>query len=237
MMTSTRPRPFSIAVSLIVATLITGACSNARIPGVYRLDIQQGNVVTKEMLERVEPGMDKRKVQFVLGTPLVVDVFREDRWDYIYTFEDGDLFGKTVHRRITVVFVDGRLAQIEGDTEQSPEFQASQPETETVVSIPDPKERGLLRFFLPKKWRTNVVESQDKIRVEERLVKDLRKAQKEVNAQAESMQAPSKTRETPSSSESAAPSGEPEPEEDKGFFENLSDKYGIEGEPDYDDRR
>lgn len=236
-MTSTRSRALRIAAGLLIAALVAGGCSTTRIPGVYRLDIQQGNVVTKEMLERVEPGMDKRKVQFILGTPLVVDVFREDRWDYVYTFQDGDLFGKLVRRRITLVFVDGRLAQIEGDTEQSTEYQLSQPETETVVSIPDPKERGLLRFLLPKKWRRNVVESQDKKRVEERLVKDLKKAQKEVNEQAESMQAPTNTRETPLSSESAAPASDPGPGEDKGFFENLSDKYGIEGEPDYEDRR
>lgn len=222
-----------------MASVVVSGCSKIRIPGVYRLDVQQGNVVTQQMLQRVELGMDKRKVQFILGTPLIVDVFREDRWDYVYTFKDGDLLGKEVHRRITLVFVDGRLAEIEGDIEQSDEFALIDTETETVVSIPDPKERGILRFLLPKRWRTNVVEAQDNIRVEERLVKDLKKAQREVNAQAETLQAPTRPRDTKLLSENAAPTpgGGTESEEDKGFFGNISEKFGIEGEPETDDRR
>lgn len=234
MMTLMRQRLFSIAVSLTVATLVASGCSRMRVPGVYRLDIQQGNVVTQDMLERVELGMDKRKVQFILGTPLVVDVFREDRWDYVYTFKGGSVFGGEVHRRITLVFVDGRLAKIEGDIEPSPEFEFDKAETETVVSIPDPPERGLFRWLLPRTWRRSIAEDQDKRRVEKNLEQDMEKAPEEVNAQAESLQ-PAETAETLSATEES--SQEAEPEQDKGFFQNLSDKYGIERPPEYDDRR
>ena len=58
---------------MLMLTTVLGACSLSELPGLYRIDIQQGNVVTQEMLAQLEPGMDKRRVRFVLGTPLVAD--------------------------------------------------------------------------------------------------------------------------------------------------------------------
>lgn len=79
----------------------------------YRMDIQQGNVITQEMLAKLKPGMTANQVRFILGTPLVVDAFHKDRWDYVYRLEKR---GKLVeHRRIVVVFKDDQLARIEGD--------------------------------------------------------------------------------------------------------------------------
>ena len=51
----------------------------------YRIDIVQGNVVTQEQIERVKPGMNRRQVRDVLGSPLLTDVFHADRWDYLFT--------------------------------------------------------------------------------------------------------------------------------------------------------
>jgi outer membrane protein assembly factor BamE len=79
----------------------------------YRIDIQQGNVVTQEMIAKVQPGMTRSQVRFALGTPLVADVFHPDRWDYVYQFRKaGEL---TEQRRIVVVFKDDKLVRIEGD--------------------------------------------------------------------------------------------------------------------------
>lgn len=79
----------------------------------YRMDIQQGNVVTQEMIDKVKPGMTRSQVRFALGTPLVVDAFHQDRWDYVYFFQKA---GTVVEqRRIAVFFTDDRLSRIEGD--------------------------------------------------------------------------------------------------------------------------
>lgn len=79
----------------------------------YKVDIQQGNAISQEMLNKLKPGMTPSQVRFVLGTPLVVDPFRNNRWDYVYRLQKG---GKLVeHRRITVVFENDKLKVIEGD--------------------------------------------------------------------------------------------------------------------------
>ena len=79
----------------------------------YRIDVQQGNVVTQEMMAKVQPGMSRSQVRFALGTPLVADVFHPDRWDYVYQYRQaGEL---KEQRRIVVVFKDDKLVRIEGD--------------------------------------------------------------------------------------------------------------------------
>nr|VFJ62305.1 MAG: SmpA / OmlA family protein [Candidatus Kentron sp. FW] len=80
---------------------------------VHKIDIQQGNVITQEMVDRLKPGMNKRRVLFVLGTPLIVSAFNRDRWDYVYTFQPGG--GEREQRKLTLFFEDNRLQRIEGD--------------------------------------------------------------------------------------------------------------------------
>ncbi len=63
--------------------------TDVNIPGVYRLDIQQGNVISAEDLARLEIGMTKGKVRHLLSTPAVRDGFHTDRWDYVYSFQKG----------------------------------------------------------------------------------------------------------------------------------------------------
>ena len=79
----------------------------------YRIDVRQGNYVTQDMVAQLKPGMTREQVRFVLGTPLVADVFHSDRWDYIYRFQPGK--GEPQERRLAVVFEDGQLARLEGD--------------------------------------------------------------------------------------------------------------------------
>ncbi len=82
-----------------------------RPPPPYKIDIQQGNEVTQAMLDQLKPGMTPAQVRFVLGTPLIVDPFHADRWDYVLRIERA---GKVVDkRRVTVIFRDGRLQGIE----------------------------------------------------------------------------------------------------------------------------
>jgi outer membrane protein assembly factor BamE len=79
----------------------------------YKMDIQQGNVVTQDMVSKLKPGMTPSQVRFILGTPLVVDAFHKDRWDYVYRYSRGGQLQE--HRRIVVVFQDDKLLRIEGD--------------------------------------------------------------------------------------------------------------------------
>ncbi|MDR2239461.1 MAG: outer membrane protein assembly factor BamE [Zoogloeaceae bacterium] len=95
------------------------ACTSVQMPDVasmvtpYRIDVRQGNYVTQEMVAQLKPGMTREQVRFILGTPLVADIFHSDRWDYIYSFKPGR--GETQLRRFTVLFVDNKLAQVAGD--------------------------------------------------------------------------------------------------------------------------
>lgn len=79
----------------------------------YRIDVRQGNFVTQEMVSQLKSGMTRDQVRFVLGTPLVTDVFHSDRWDYVYRFQPGK--GSLQERRLTVIFEDGKLVRLEGD--------------------------------------------------------------------------------------------------------------------------
>ncbi len=81
--------------------------------GVYKLDINQGNFLSQDMVNKLKAGQTKPQVRLILGTPLVVSVFREDRWDYVYEFMRQ---GRIVEqRKLTVYFVDDKLARWEGD--------------------------------------------------------------------------------------------------------------------------
>lgn len=79
----------------------------------YRIDIQQGNAVTQEMVSKLKPGMTRAQVRFVLGTPLIVDAFRTDRWDYVYYYDKPNT--PRVYRHLVVVFKGDRLERFEGD--------------------------------------------------------------------------------------------------------------------------
>lgn len=101
---------------LLGSMLVTGACSylpSLQFPGVYKIDIQQGNIITQEMVDQLRPGMSKRQVTFVMGTPLVRDPFNQDRWDYIYSYQPGG--GIRGQERITMFFENDLLVNFTGD--------------------------------------------------------------------------------------------------------------------------
>jgi len=112
-----RRSKLGVTVSVAVLVVFCGGCKQApELPAIispYKIDIQQGNVITQEMLSKLKAGMTPAQVKFVLGSPLVVDPFRANRWDYVSTFQSQ---GKAVERRrVTIIFADEKLASIEGD--------------------------------------------------------------------------------------------------------------------------
>ena len=81
--------------------------------GVYKLDINQGNYLSQDMVDKLKVGQTKAQVRQLLGTPLLVSPFRENRWDYVYEFtKQGQV---VAHRTFTAYFVDDKLARWEGD--------------------------------------------------------------------------------------------------------------------------
>jgi len=81
----------------------------------YKIDIQQGNVLTQEMVAQLKPGQTRDQVRFLLGTPLISDLFHQQRWDYVYRYQNGQT-GAVESRKFAVFFdADGRLERVGGD--------------------------------------------------------------------------------------------------------------------------
>jgi outer membrane protein assembly factor BamE len=103
-----RFRAFAIALAALALT----AC-------VYRIDIQQGNLLDDEDISQVDLGMTRSQVQFLLGTPMVSDSFHRDRWDYAYYLRRGRS-PDVVQRWVVVHFENDRVTQIDRDVELKP---------------------------------------------------------------------------------------------------------------------
>jgi outer membrane protein assembly factor BamE len=94
-----------------VSLLALAGCS---FPGVYKIDIQQGNVVTQDMIDQLRPGMTRRQVRFIMGNPMLVDTFHPNRWDYLYSMQQGG--ARRQQERVSVFFNgDDQLASLSGD--------------------------------------------------------------------------------------------------------------------------
>ena len=89
----------------------------------YKVDIVQGNYVTDRMVSNLSKGQSRDQVRAILGTPLIVDPFRTNRWDYIFLINRGS--GKRVIHRFIVMFENDRVATWEGSPidEQSGELE------------------------------------------------------------------------------------------------------------------
>jgi outer membrane protein assembly factor BamE len=111
----------------VACLLLLSACNNIGsmdFPGVYKISIPQGNIITQEMVDQLRPGMTKRQVIFVMGTPLIRDPYHQDRWDYVYNFQPGG--GERGQERLSVLFENDQLVSLSGDFEPTPD------ETETA---------------------------------------------------------------------------------------------------------
>jgi outer membrane protein assembly factor BamE len=98
-------------LALLVGSLT--ACSSFRFPGVHRINIQQGNVITQQMIDKLKPGMTKTQVRFVLGNAVIDDQLNAKRWDYIYTIQVAG--GDVIRKVMSLYFVEERLSYFVGD--------------------------------------------------------------------------------------------------------------------------
>jgi outer membrane protein assembly factor BamE len=87
-----------LLISTLLCASLVSACT------VHKLEIQQGNVVTPDMVEKLKPGMTTKQVKFVMGSPQLTDPFHKDRWDYLYTLRNN---GETVAKKHLILYFDG----------------------------------------------------------------------------------------------------------------------------------
>ncbi|MEO7403411.1 MAG: outer membrane protein assembly factor BamE [Burkholderiales bacterium] len=80
----------------------------------FKMEVQQGNFLAQEAVSQLKPGMTREQVRFLLGSPLVVDPFRDNRWDYVYTRQPANTY-RTERRQLSVFFDGDTLAKVEGD--------------------------------------------------------------------------------------------------------------------------
>lgn len=136
----------------ILLTVFCVACGSysANMPSIkpYKMDIQQGNVVTPKMMMQLRPGMTKSQVRFIMGTPLLVDSFHADRWDYFYQMRKQ---GKIIEQRRVILEFDGdTLSHVRGDVipagsdASAPAEKSQTMQPKTVVKPAPAKEKGML---------------------------------------------------------------------------------------------
>ncbi len=98
----------SIALTaLLLATLPLGGC-------IYRMNIQQGNYLEGKTVAQLQVGMTRSQVRYLLGSPMIPDIFDKDRWDYLYYFKSGRL-QRPEQRHLVVLFKDDKVASFKRD--------------------------------------------------------------------------------------------------------------------------
>ena len=136
-------KPFKISASFmpykpitvaLLAALSFSACNHVpRIVTEYRIDVQQGNVLTQDMVAQLRPGLTRDQVRFILGTPLLTDVFHGDRWDYLFRLEEGKT-GVVTTRKLSVFFnKNALLERVTGDVEVGTTAELTEPVARTQV--------------------------------------------------------------------------------------------------------
>ena len=142
-------RIFVLSLFMVAMGTALTACSGTRfrdnIPLVYTIDVQQGNVVTQEMLAKLRSGMDQKKVRFIMGTPLIIDTFNQGRWDYVYTNQIRG--GRVTQRRISLHFQDGLLDHVDGDVNAALGPIAVEKRTSQTVDVPGEVWPGLISLI------------------------------------------------------------------------------------------
>lgn len=96
-------------IFLFVLNLVLLGC-DSKLLTVYKIDVQQGNAIEANDVNKITLGMTKEQVQYLLGTPIIIDSFHPDRWDYIYLFIPG--YGERERRHLTLIFDRNEVIEI-----------------------------------------------------------------------------------------------------------------------------
>ena len=134
----------NLMISALSITLL-GGCGlsnlkfpDVKIPRVYKIPVQQGNVITQEMVNRLKPGMTRNQVSFVMGDTVLQDPFERNRWVYLYTLEVPDFFNQQL--KMVLDFEDDLLTTISGDLAPIAEAAEQSKETDAQAILTDEDE-------------------------------------------------------------------------------------------------
>jgi outer membrane protein assembly factor BamE len=119
----------------LLTSLTLVSCSTIlnHLPGVYSLEIQQGNIIDQAMIDQLRPGMSKRQVVFIMGSPMMDDVFHKNRWDYIYSNQPSG--EDRVQKQVSLFFENDQIVGIQGDLRPG-EVPVLKTSGETTVDVP-----------------------------------------------------------------------------------------------------
>lgn len=104
---------------LLCALLLALGCAPLT-PAIYKLDVRQGNLLEQDQVRRLTPGMSKRQVQALIGSPLLTDPFNQQRWDYVYLYYPRGNESQGVRRNLVLYFQGELLERIEGGLDGAP---------------------------------------------------------------------------------------------------------------------
>lgn len=107
--------------ALAITAALIGGCSwfsdnehrLVSFPSVYKIDIQQGNIINSEMINQLRPGMTRSQAAYVMGSSLLPDSFDKDRWDYVYTLQPGDK--QRIQQTLSLFFQEDKLVRFGGN--------------------------------------------------------------------------------------------------------------------------
>ena len=143
------PKPYFSAARAVLcaAALALAGCTTIEsyMPaslGVYKIDVNQGNYLSQDMVDKLKVGMSKQQVKLVLGTPLVTSAFRDNRWDYVYEFQRQGRVRE--HRSFTVWFADDKLARWEGDEMPQSVVELNRSASDKALRLPKDEDKGFL---------------------------------------------------------------------------------------------
>ena len=105
-------RAMRILIPMIASLCLLSGCgiSNIKIPKLYKVAIQQGNVITQDMVDKLKPGMTRRQVAFVMGEPVIQDPFDDTKWVYLYSIDVPGVFSQ--ESRLVLFFDENDLLTV-----------------------------------------------------------------------------------------------------------------------------
>lgn len=118
-----------LAIAIVTATLLNG-CSYLKYPDIHKVTIQQGNIITQDMVDQLQPGMTRSQVRYIFGTPMLMDTFDQNRWDYYYGVKRAGR--DEMRERITIFFDGDTISHFSGD--YKPNSIAKPAEEESTVT-------------------------------------------------------------------------------------------------------
>ena len=99
----------TLIYSLLLCLTLLSGCSG-KLFTIHKIDVQQGNAVEVEKVEQLAVGMTKEQVEFLLGSPMLTDIFHPERWDYIYYLIPG--YGEKERRHVSIIFNGNKIIEI-----------------------------------------------------------------------------------------------------------------------------